>query len=92
MTKHYTIRISGKVQGVFFRIQTKEKADKLELRGVVQNNSDGSVTIEVEGEEDRVQELVSWCKEGPAHAQVDHINSKEKSIIEGYKDFHIKES
>lgn len=90
MKKHYAIRAQGKVQGVFFRVQTKEKADELGLTGFVQNNEDKSVTIEAEGEEKTLQEFLEWCKSGPTHAQADRVDVEESSIIKGYKDFQIK--
>lgn len=68
--KHYTIVVTGKVQGVFFRANTKEQAQKLGLCGWVQNEADGSVRIEAEGEEADLQQLVDWCKRGPRLAQV----------------------
>jgi acylphosphatase len=51
MKKHFNIRISGRVQGVFFRASTKAKAEELGISGFVQNEPDGSVYIEAEGEE-----------------------------------------
>lgn len=48
--KHYNITVSGKVQGVFYRASTKEKAEQLGIKGFVRNQSDGTVYIEAEGE------------------------------------------
>lgn len=70
MQKRLTIRVSGKVQGVWFRARTREEAEKLSLAGSVWNNPDGSVGIVAEGEEERLQKLLTWCRRGPTMARV----------------------
>lgn len=76
MKKHFGIRISGRVQGVFFRASTKEKAESLRLQGFVRNEPDGSVYAEAEGEEEGLNAFVDWCRHGPPLALV------EKCVIE----------
>lgn len=71
MIKCYSIRVKGKVQGVFFRASTKEQAERFSLKGFVRNENDGSVYIEAVGEETALNEFVDWCRRGPAHARVD---------------------
>jgi acylphosphatase len=88
MKKSFSIRVSGKVQGVFFRASTKEKADELNIQGVVKNESDGSVSIEAEGEEDNLQVFIAWCKQGPQRAQVNQCESTEREF-RNYKSFNI---
>ena len=75
--KHLSIRVSGKVQGVFFRASTKGKAEELNIKGNVRNNADGSVSIEAEGEEENLLQFVEWCKRGPKFAQVERCEVKE---------------
>ena len=70
MKKRLAIKVSGKVQGVWFRARTREKAQKLGLSGSVWNNPDGSVGIIAEGEEEALQQLLSWCHRGPSRALV----------------------
>ena len=65
--------ISGRVQGVFFRMETKQAADRLGVFGWVRNRRDGTVEALFEGDRDRVDAVVEWCKEGPGHAQVSDI-------------------
>jgi acylphosphatase len=72
MKKHFNIRISGKVQGVFFRASTKDKADELGVKGFVRNETDGSVYVEAEGEGETVSKFIEWCRHGPRLARVDH--------------------
>jgi acylphosphatase len=65
--------VSGRVQGVFFRAETRNRASVLGLAGWVRNNPNGSVEAVFEGERDRVESIVDWCRRGPAHAQVDDV-------------------
>ncbi len=64
------LRISGKVQGVFFRASTQEVALRLEVNGLVRNERDGSVYIEAEGSEEKMNQFIAWCRHGPTRAQV----------------------
>jgi acylphosphatase len=78
--RHVSINVSGKVQGVFFRASTKEKADELMITGTVRNNEDGSVMIEAEGEELDLEKFIAWCKQGPRLARVDRCDVKDSSL------------
>ena len=73
MSQHITIIISGKVQGVFYRAATKEKADELGVKGFVRNEPSGNVYIEAEAPEEILYKFVKWCNSGPARAQVQHV-------------------
>lgn len=68
--KHVSIRVYGKVQGVFFRASTKEQADELGIQGSVRNEVDGSVAIEAQGDDETVDRFVEWCQRGPRLATV----------------------
>ena len=72
-TKHLNIKIYGQVQAVFFRVSAKEKAEKLGITCSARNESDGSVYIEVEGEEGSLEEFVKWCHIGPPLAKVEKV-------------------
>jgi acylphosphatase len=87
--KHLSIHVSGKVQGVFFRASTKEKADEFKIKGIVRNNADGSVSIEAEGEGENLQRFIAWCKRGPKFARVEacEVNDGE---LRNYKSFTIE--
>ena len=65
--------ISGRVQGVFFRMETKRAADRFGVSGWVRNLRDGTVEAVFEGDRDRVDATLEWCKEGPPHAQVSDV-------------------
>lgn len=71
------IRITGKVQGVFYRQSTKEKAIALGLTGEVQNLEDGSVYIRATGTKDQLDQLIAWCKQGPPRAKVESVVNEE---------------
>jgi acylphosphatase len=66
--------IHGLVQGVWFRASTKEVALKLGVRGWVKNLPDGSVEALFEGEKKKVEEIVGWCRQGPAGSRVEKVD------------------
>lgn len=80
MRKHYSIRVSGKVQGVYFRASTEAKARELGISGFVRNERDGSVYIEAEGAPEILERFVTWCHQGPERAQVKSCNVEEGSL------------
>lgn len=86
--EHVNITVRGKVQGVFFRKSTQEKAYELQISGYVQNERDGSVYIEAEGEKERIDEFIEWCKKGPKNAEVTEIKTR-KGNFQNYEDFEI---
>ncbi len=69
------VRISGRVQGVFFRDATRQKAEDLTLAGWVRNLPDGRVEAVFEGPPDRVKEMLRWCEEGPRQASVENVDT-----------------
>ena len=83
--------IEGKVQGVFFRYETKEKATREGIKGWVRNLSDGRVEVLFEGEKGIIDELVKWCHAGPYGAKVKKVDVFiEKITKQSYQDFSIK--
>ncbi|MEX2594057.1 MAG: acylphosphatase [Anditalea sp.] len=83
------IKITGKVQGVFFRKRTQEKARELDIKGWVRNEPDGSVLAEIEGNQQALTVMEAWLKIGPERAKVENLiiqMGEEK----GYRDFEIK--
>jgi len=66
-------RISGKVQGVFFRASTRTEAQRLGLRGYARNLADGSVEVLAVGEVAAIGELAAWLRHGPPGARVDEV-------------------
>ncbi|XP_064002045.1 acylphosphatase-2 isoform X1 [Pogoniulus pusillus] len=80
--KSVDYEVFGRVQGVCFRMYTEEEAKKLGLVGWVKNTSQGTVTGQVQGPEDKVNEMKSWLsKVGSPSSRIDRTNfSNEKEI------------
>ena len=89
MKKHYAIKISGLVQGVFFRASAKAMADSMGISGIVRNEPDGSVYVEAEGEGDDLRKFIEWCRHGPRRAIVERSNASE-GVVKNYKSFVIE--
>jgi len=88
--KRVHLIIRGKVQGVFFRASTKDKAKELELSGFVRNSEDGTVEVVAEGDEDRLQKLVDWCHIGPELSLVKGVRFDWQPYIAQFEEFTIK--
>lgn len=73
MVQTVSIIVTGKVQGVFYRQSTKEKAMALGLAGIVKNQPDGSVFIQATGDPGLLNQLVAWCRQGPSRAEVTSV-------------------
>jgi acylphosphatase len=86
---HVNIHVEGKVQGVFYRASTFEKAQALALAGFVRNEPDESVYIEAEGTPEQIDELIRWCRVGPARAQVSQVHVI-PGDLKGYLRFEIR--
>ena len=65
------IRVTGRVQGVWFRQSTKQIADQYGVTGWVRNNPDFSVSAVFEGNEAAVKAVIDWCQQGPEMAHVE---------------------
>jgi acylphosphatase len=89
MIKALSIRVSGSVQGVFFRASTQERASSLGIHGFVRNEPDGSVYIEAEGDESKLEIFRDWCSHGPSRATVERIEVQEKEV-KGLSGFEIR--
>jgi len=84
------VYFSGKVQGVFFRANTKEKAQEFSVKGWVKNLIDGRVEAVFEGQEKDVNKLIKWCKNNQPHARVDNVKVETKEPTGKFDDFIIK--
>ncbi len=82
--------VSGKVQGVWFRAFTKEKAQSLGLLGYVRNLPDGRVEALIEGDEELVWELIKEMWKGPPLARVDKMEIVKDESDETLFSFDIK--
>ena len=87
--KHLKLKISGRVQGVFFRKHTKKLADELGVFGWVKNNNDGSVSVEAEGEEDKLISFADRIGGGAEKAVVQRVERRWDDSIKNYSNFEI---
>jgi acylphosphatase len=78
--KTILIKVIGKVQGVFFRQSTLEKACELGIKGTVKNCEDDTVEIIATGSREQLEKLVGWCWEGPPRAKVTKVLTQELSL------------
>lgn len=83
------IYVSGRVQGVFYRSNTRKKALELGLKGWVRNLPDGRVEAVVEGEENQVDRLIQWCRRGPPSAVVTGLEVKKETPKGEFETFRI---
>ena len=80
--------ISGKVQGVFYRFETKNSAAKLGIKGYVKNLPNGSVEAVFEGESSIVNQMLDWCNKGPSAARVENIQTEKIDILSNFETFN----
>jgi acylphosphatase len=72
--KRARVRVSGRVQGVFFRATCAAIARRAGVGGSVRNLDDGGVEAVFEGRDEAVDRLVAWCRLGPAGARIDDVD------------------
>jgi len=82
--------VSGRVQGVFFRANVRNKALQLGLKGYTKNLENGDVDVVAEGYEEKIKELVDFIKKGPGIASVTGVQAKHKEP-ENFKSFEIRQ-
>ena len=83
------LRVTGRVQGVWFRESCRQVAARLGVAGTARNRVDGSVEVVVEGRPTEVEALVAWCREGPPGAEVTDVEVAEESP-EGLVGFGVR--
>lgn len=89
MNRRVHIVVSGKVQGVFFRSQIKKLAEELRLHGYVKNVDKDKMEAIFEGEDNAVERVLEFCKDGPEEAEVAAIVIDEEQYLGEFKDFSI---
>jgi acylphosphatase len=88
MLQSISVIVKGKVQGVYYRQSTKEKARELNITGTVKNLPDGSVEIIATGSEQQLQQLCNWCRHGPSRAVVTDLIITPLTL-QSFNDFSI---
>ncbi len=82
--------VSGRVQGVFFRVETRREANRRNVSGWVRNLPDRRVEAVFEGEKDDVEKLIEFCRRGPPGARVNHVEVRWERYIGEFKGFRIR--
>jgi acylphosphatase len=89
-SKRARIRIHGKVQGVFYRLNASQKAKQLGLRGWVRNHPDGTVEALLEGREQAIEEMIRWCRKGPPGAAVEKVDVDREPYRGEFNNFQVR--
>jgi acylphosphatase len=84
------ILVSGRVQGVYFRMFTQNKAKHLGINGHARNLPDGRVEIIAEADNSSIEKLIKWCHKGPVTARVDDVDITELESDEVLTSFEIR--
>lgn len=87
--KRVHLFVSGRVQGVFFRDNTRKRAEAIGLKGWVKNLNDGRVEIVVEGSGKNLEGFIKWAEKGPLLARVDALEVKKEEYKEEFDSFEI---
>ncbi len=83
------VRVSGRVQGVWFRQSTRQTAEQFGVTGWVRNCPDGSVEAVFEGEKSSVQRVIDWCRQGPRQARVDDLQVSWSAATDEFNRFQV---
>jgi len=83
------VRVTGRVQGVFFRAWTRDKAKTHDIKGWIRNCADGSVEGHLEGDEMSVRWLIDLIYDGPGGARVNRVEAQEAEV-EGFTAFEVR--
>ncbi|MDZ7850588.1 MAG: acylphosphatase [Halodesulfurarchaeum sp.] len=85
--KRAHVYVSGRVQGVYFRANTRDQARKRDVDGWVKNLADGRVEAVFEGEPAAVESMIEWCHEGSPAAEVSDVtvSTEEPIALEGFE-------
>jgi len=89
MNKTIHFFISGRVQGVFFRMRTKQQAELLGITGWVRNLTDGRVEGSASGDPKQLDRFSAWLHEGPEYARVERVEIEEVEHHE-FTDFRVR--
>jgi acylphosphatase len=89
-THRVHLKISGRVQGVYYRASALQEAQKLGLVGWVMNCADGSVEALAEGEKSKLEQFIAWCQQGPQGARITEIDSRWAAAEHNFHGFIIR--
>ena len=81
--------VSGRVQGVFYRLETQRAAEEFGVSGWVKNLPDGRVEAMMTGDKAAVESLIGWCRQGPRAARVDRVEVSWEEEIGRFSGFDV---
>lgn len=84
------LRITGRVQGVYYRASCAEAARQLGLVGWVRNVDDGSVEAVAEGPHEALESFLAWCRRGPPAARVDDVQIRRLPASGEFASFAVR--
>ncbi len=87
-----TLRIRGKVQGVYYRESSRREAVRLGLTGWGRNLADGSVEAVAEGSPEALEQFVAWCRQGPPQARVTDVERADSEARGEFSTFIVERS
>lgn len=82
--------ISGRVQGIFYRASCQEVAESYSLKGYVKNLPTGQVEVVAQGEKEKIEKLIEWCRKGPPGAGVSEVSIKWQEVKEEFRGFEVR--
>ncbi len=85
-----SVRITGRVQGVFFRAETRKAAESLQIEGYVKNMTDGSVQAYFQGSKYQLEKMLAWCRDGAPLSKVEGVDSQPVAILPELEGFQIR--
>ena len=88
--KTVMVRVSGRVQGVYYRASARMEGERLGLRGWARNASDGTVALHLQGDPAVVDAMLAWCREGPPAARVSRVEVTDAATDEGLTGFEVR--
>ena len=89
MKERVSLKISGRVQGVFFRKCACDEANRFKLSGWIRNGVDGTVEVTAEGEKERLEQFIQWCYHGPRGAMVENIQIEHLPATGEFQGFKV---
>ncbi|MCG8619350.1 MAG: acylphosphatase [Desulfobacterales bacterium] len=84
------VTVTGRVQGVFFRAETRNAAVSLGLTGYVRNMPEGTVQAVFQGTDAQLEQMLAWCRKGAPLSKVDRVDSRTISYQPEMTDFQIR--
>jgi acylphosphatase len=90
VTKSVAVRVSGRVQGVYYRASARHEGERLGLRGWVRNTDDGGVALHLQGDPAVVDAMLGWCRVGPPASRVSRVEVGTAVLDESLSGFEVR--